>query len=148
MAADLQVCRFFCGGGPPGLPGFGSVKTRQTWRSAATKKPADLEVRRHKKTGRPGGPPPRDPSPLTPIARQPKAERKPPACYALVVPGLEVLASEEIATDLKAEVRKTERGLVVFRVPEVNEAVLALRTTEDVFLLAWGTDQLTYRVWT
>ena len=79
------------------------------------------------------------------MARQPKAERKPPACYALVVPGLEVLASEEIATDLKAEVRKTERGLVVFRVPEVNEAVLALRTTEDVFLLAWGTDQLTYR---
>jgi len=36
-------------------------------------------------------------------------------------------------------------GLVVFRVPEIDRGLLRLRTTEDVFLLAWGTDSLTYR---
>jgi 23S rRNA G2445 N2-methylase RlmL len=30
-------------------------------------------------------------------------------------------------------------------VPEVDRSLLRLRTTEDVYLLAWGTDQLTYR---
>ncbi len=74
--------------------------------------------------------------------RHPPAE--PPPLYAMVLPGLEPVAAEEIADDLGGEVRKTARGLVVFRAPDVGGA-LDLRTTEDVFLLAWGTDELTYR---
>jgi tRNA (guanine6-N2)-methyltransferase len=68
-----------------------------------------------------------------------------PACYALVHPGLEEVAAEEIAEDLGGKVKRTTPGLVVFRVPEVDERLLRLRTTEDVFLLAWGTDRLSYR---
>src|SRR5437763_11537282 len=68
-----------------------------------------------------------------------------PPCYALVQPGLEPVASEEIARDLGGEVKRTGRGLVVFRVPAIDDRLLGLRTVEDVFLLAWGTDQLTYR---
>jgi 23S rRNA G2445 N2-methylase RlmL len=63
----------------------------------------------------------------------------------MVQPGLEAVASDEIARDLGGDVRKTGRGFVVFRVPEIDAAVLRLRTTEDVFLYAWGTDKLTYR---
>jgi 23S rRNA G2445 N2-methylase RlmL len=63
----------------------------------------------------------------------------------MVHPGLEEVAAEEIAAELGGEVKRTAPGLVVFRVPEVNESLLRLRTTEDVFLLAWGTDKLTYR---
>jgi 23S rRNA G2445 N2-methylase RlmL len=62
----------------------------------------------------------------------------------MVAPGLEPVAAEEIADDLGGEVRKTDRGVVVFRTPDAARA-LELRTTEDVFLLAWGTDALTYR---
>ncbi len=69
----------------------------------------------------------------------------PPACYALVHPGLEAIAAEEIESDLGGEVKKTGLGVVVFRVPKIDERLLALRTTEDVFLLAWGSDQLTHR---
>src|SRR5579884_1338923 len=69
----------------------------------------------------------------------------PPPCYALVHPGLETIAAEEIETDLGGEVKKTGSGIVVFRLPEIDERVLQLRTTEDVFLLAWGSDQLTHR---
>ena len=69
----------------------------------------------------------------------------PPACYALVHPGLEAIAAEEIERDLGGEVKKTGSGIVVFRVPEIDERLLKLRTTEDVFLLAWGSDQLTHR---
>jgi tRNA (guanine6-N2)-methyltransferase len=68
-----------------------------------------------------------------------------PPCYAMVQPGLEEIAGEEIARTLGGEVKKTGRGIVVFRVPAIDEGLLHLRTTEDVFLLAWGTDQLTYR---
>lgn len=68
-----------------------------------------------------------------------------PACYALVHPGLEPLAAEEIERDLGGEVKKTGAGIVVFRVPEIDERLLHLRTTEDVFLLAWGSDRLTHR---
>ena len=68
-----------------------------------------------------------------------------PACYAIVQPGLEPVAADEIAHDLGGTVKKTARGLVVFRVPEITPDLLKLRTTEDVFLLAWGTDSLTYR---
>jgi 23S rRNA G2445 N2-methylase RlmL len=68
-----------------------------------------------------------------------------PACYAVVQPGLEPVAADEIERDLGGEVRKTAPGLVVFRVPAIDHRLLSLRTTEDVFLLAWGTDQLSYR---
>src|SRR5437762_631611 len=68
-----------------------------------------------------------------------------PPCYALVHPGLEPVAAEEIERDLGGEIKRTGRGLIVFRVPEIDERLLRLRTTEDVYLLAWGTDQLTYR---
>jgi 23S rRNA G2445 N2-methylase RlmL len=63
----------------------------------------------------------------------------------VVHPGLEPIATEEIERDLGGEVKKTGHGLVVFRVPEIDDRLLRLRTTEDVFLLAWGTDQLSYR---
>lgn len=66
-----------------------------------------------------------------------------PACYATVLPGLEEVASDEISA--RAEVKKTSRGVVVFRVDEIDRTLLRLRTTEDVFVLAWGTDSLTYR---
>src|SRR4051812_27114912 len=76
----------------------------------------------------------------------PKArDEPPPPCYAQVQPGLEPVAADEVARDLGGRVRRTGPGLVVFRPPEVDRRLLALRTTEDVFLLAWGTDQLTYR---
>ncbi len=68
-----------------------------------------------------------------------------PACYAMVHPGLEEVAADEITRDLGGDVRKTSPGVVVFRVDPIDERVLRPRTTEDVFLLAWGSDQLTYR---
>jgi tRNA (guanine6-N2)-methyltransferase len=76
---------------------------------------------------------------------RPRAEPVVPPCYAMVQPGLEEVAGEEIARTLGGEVKKTGRGLIVFRVPHIDEGLLHLRTVEDVFLLAWGTDQLTYR---
>jgi 23S rRNA G2445 N2-methylase RlmL len=63
----------------------------------------------------------------------------------MVHPGLEGVAADEIEKDLRGEVRRSARGLVVFRVDPLDERILTLRTTEDVFLFAWGTDQLTYR---
>jgi 23S rRNA G2445 N2-methylase RlmL len=63
----------------------------------------------------------------------------------MVFPGLEEVAAEEIAAVLGGDVRKTGPGFVVFRVDEITPALLRLRTVEDVFLLAWGTDQLTHR---
>jgi 23S rRNA G2445 N2-methylase RlmL len=63
----------------------------------------------------------------------------------MTLPGLEAVAADEIATDLGGEVKKTSSGLVVFRPPRIDRSVLSLRTTEDVFLLGWGTDKLTYR---
>jgi 23S rRNA G2445 N2-methylase RlmL len=63
----------------------------------------------------------------------------------MVVPGLEAIAADEIADELSAEIKKKFDGSVVFRVDEISHPLLNLRTTEDVFLLAWGTDQLTYR---
>ena len=75
--------------------------------------------------------------------RRPEPET--PPCYAMVFPGLEEVAADEITRDLGGNVRKTGRGFVVFRVPTLDKNILRLRTTEDVFLLAWGTDELTYR---
>src|SRR5947209_9601089 len=75
----------------------------------------------------------------------PQRPAETPPCYAMVLPGLEPVAAEEIEQTLGGEVKRTGPGLVVFRVPEPDRALLRLRTTEDVFLLAWGTDKLTYR---
>jgi tRNA (guanine6-N2)-methyltransferase len=63
----------------------------------------------------------------------------------MVQPGLEPVAADEITRDLGGEVKKTSRGIVVFKLPAVTPDLLKLRTTEDVFLLAWGSDSLTYR---
>jgi 23S rRNA G2445 N2-methylase RlmL len=68
-----------------------------------------------------------------------------PPCYAMVQPGLEPVAAEEIERDLGGEVKKSARGIVVFRARAIDARLLELRTVEDVFLFAWGTDQLTYR---
>lgn len=79
------------------------------------------------------------------MSRSRKADRETPACYALVHAGLESVAADEITRDLGGEVKKAEKGVVVFRVREVGPELLRLRTVEDVFLLGWGTDSLTYR---
>jgi 23S rRNA G2445 N2-methylase RlmL len=62
-----------------------------------------------------------------------------------VVPGLEEVAAGEVTQRLKGEIKRMSPGVVVFRVPEIDRDVLSLRTTDDVFLLAWGSDQLSYR---
>jgi SAM-dependent methyltransferase len=69
----------------------------------------------------------------------------PPACFAFTVPGLEHIAAEEIEQELKGEVKKVSLGQVVFRPPAVDRSLLRLRTVEDVFLLLWGSDSLTYK---
>jgi 23S rRNA G2445 N2-methylase RlmL len=79
------------------------------------------------------------------MARHRSSPEHLPPCYAMVIPGLEEIASEEITATLKGEIKRTAPSLVVFRVAEIDERLLRLRTTEDVFLLAWGTDKLTYR---
>jgi tRNA (guanine6-N2)-methyltransferase len=84
-------------------------------------------------------PPPR----VTAMPRRPSPEL--PPCYAIVQPGLEPVAADEIEHDLGGEVKKTARGIVVFRTPHIDSRLLELRTVEDVFVFAWGTDQLTYR---
>lgn len=68
-----------------------------------------------------------------------------PACYAMVQPGIEPIASAEISKRLGGEIKRTAPGTVVFRLPQIDASILELRTTEDVFLLAWGTDELSYR---
>lgn len=68
-----------------------------------------------------------------------------PPCYAMVAPGLEPVAADEITRDLGGEVRKQDKGIVVFRVSSIDARLLELRTVEDVFLLAWGTDSLTWK---
>lgn len=68
-----------------------------------------------------------------------------PPLYAMVHPGLEEVAAEEVRSELKGEVKRSGRGVVVFRLREIDRDVLQLRTTEDIFLLAWGTDELSYR---
>lgn len=41
--------------------------------------------------------------------------------------------------------RKVQEGVVVFRLDTIDAKILHLKTTEDVFLLAWGSDDLTFR---
>jgi 23S rRNA G2445 N2-methylase RlmL len=79
------------------------------------------------------------------MARRQGTTESLPACYALMQPGLESVAAEEIETELGGDIKKTASGTVVFRVSEIDQELLRLRTIEDVFLLAWGTDQLSYR---
>ena len=76
---------------------------------------------------------------------RPRAQVETPPLYATVHPGLEDVAGEEIAQELGGAVKRAGSGVGVFRVPETDRAVLRLRTTEDVFLYAWGTDALSYR---
>ena len=76
---------------------------------------------------------------------RPRQEPELPACYAMVIPGLETLAAEEIEQRLRGDVKRTGQGVVVFRAAQIDKSVLELRTTEDIFLLAWGSDQLSYR---
>jgi len=61
------------------------------------------------------------------------------------MPGAEAIAADEIRDDLEGEIKRAGRGTVVFRVPEITPDILRLRTTEDVFALAWGSDSLSYR---
>jgi tRNA (guanine6-N2)-methyltransferase len=77
--------------------------------------------------------------------RSANAETPLPPLYAHTHAGLEPVAADEITRDLEGEVKKTKRGTVVFRVPVIDEDLLTLRTTEDVFLLAWGSDTLSYK---
>lgn len=76
---------------------------------------------------------------------RPEADSAPlPPLYAMTHAGLEPIAADEITRDVGGEVKKTTRGLVVFRVNALSPELLQLRTTEDVFLLAWGSDSLAY----
>jgi tRNA (guanine6-N2)-methyltransferase len=68
-----------------------------------------------------------------------------PALYAMVMPGVEEVTAEEIEQLLGGDIKRTARGMVVFRASAIDTEVLRLRTSEDVFLLAWGTDQLSYK---
>ena len=76
---------------------------------------------------------------------QRRSSQELPPCYAMVFAGLETVAEDEIVKDLGGEVKRSGPEVVVFRVPEIDAAVLQLRTVEDVFLLAWGTDKLSRR---
>lgn len=79
------------------------------------------------------------------MSRTGKSNRQTPACYAMVHSGLEAVAADEITRELGGEVKKAEKGIVVFKIESIIPELLHLRTVEDVFLLAWGTDSLTYR---
>src|ERR1700691_2745929 len=81
----------------------------------------------------------------TKMSRSRAAEPALPACYAIVLPGLESVAADEITRDMGAEIKKAERGIVLFRTDSIGPDLLKLRTVEDVFLMAWGTDSLSYR---
>ncbi len=79
------------------------------------------------------------------MAARHKSDKSTPPCYAMVFHGLEEVAGEEIQQELGGEIRKTSPGIVIFRVDEIDKSVLKLRTAEDVFLFAWGTDELSLR---
>lgn len=76
---------------------------------------------------------------------RPTDDKPLPALYAMTHGGLETVAADEITRDLGGNVVKTARGLVVFKLDTLTDKLLSLRTTEDVFLLAWGSDSLTYK---
>ena len=62
-----------------------------------------------------------------PRPRRPAPDRPPPPCYAMCQPGLEPVVADEITRDLGGDVKKTARGVVVFRVPDISPALLTLR---------------------
>jgi 23S rRNA G2445 N2-methylase RlmL len=62
----------------------------------------------------------------------------------MVHEGLEGIAADEIE-QLGGETKRSGNGIVVFRLPDIDRDILTLRTTEDVFLYGWGTDELSYR---
>lgn len=68
-----------------------------------------------------------------------------PPCYAMVHPGLEQVAAEELKEKLDSDIRKTLPGFVIFRPGFFHSNLLQIRTTEDVFLLAWASGELTKR---
>lgn len=63
----------------------------------------------------------------------------------MVQEGLESVAAEEIEQALNGSIKRTGAGIVVFRLNDIDRSVLQLRTTEDIFLYGWGTDELSYR---
>jgi tRNA (guanine6-N2)-methyltransferase len=63
----------------------------------------------------------------------------------MVHEGLEDIAAEEIAQSLGGTIKRSGGGIVVFRLRTIDRDILQLRTTEDVFLYGWGTDELSYR---
>lgn len=74
-----------------------------------------------------------------------KTDAPTPALYATCQRGLEEIAADEITRDLGGEVKRAAKGVLAFRVDSPDAELLELRTVEDVYLLAWGTDDLTYR---
>src|SRR5262249_12536523 len=68
-----------------------------------------------------------------------------PACYAMVHEGLEDIAAEEIEQSLGGAIKRCGGGMVEFRLDDIDRDILHLRTTEDVFVYGWGTDELSYR---
>lgn len=76
---------------------------------------------------------------------RPTDDKPLPPLYAMTHGGIETIAADEITRDLGGEVKKTARGVVVFRLDTLDPSILSLRTTEDVFLLAWGSSSLTYQ---
>ena len=76
---------------------------------------------------------------------RPTDDKPLPPLYAMTHGGIESTAADEVTRDLGGAVKRTARGLVVFRLDQLTDKVLSLRTAEDVFLMAWGTDSLTYK---
>jgi len=76
---------------------------------------------------------------------RPTDDKPLPPLYAMTHAGVDAIAADEITRDIGGEIKKTYRGLVVFRLEQLTDAVLSLRTTEDIYLLAWGSDSLTYK---
>jgi 23S rRNA G2445 N2-methylase RlmL len=63
----------------------------------------------------------------------------------MVHEGLEDIAAEEIAQSLGGAIKRSGGGIIVFRMSDLDRSILQLRTTEDIFLYGWGTDELSYR---
>ena len=59
-------------------------------------------------------------------------EKPLPPLYAMTHGGIESIAADEITRDLGGEVKRTARGLVVFRVNELTDSVLSLRISPDL----------------
>lgn len=74
-----------------------------------------------------------------------KAKADLPPLYVMTLPGLEELAAEEVRERLGADIKHVTKGVVVFRLDQLDRRIFRLRLAEDVFILLWGSDQLTYR---